>query len=578
MTNTHYNNFSVPSSSSTEVLRSLQRDAEKDRSWFERYFGYVDSVERLVSNNPWRTLAPTGLMLEPIHTAGAKALKGSTPVFLASTFETGNIYHNLITYAKGGKDAVTRGSSSTGSYALEKAKIVTTSGTIDSTDRRFVKDVEGSVTKAELAVFMEGRDVSKISRTAMSTAATRAKQAHEEELTKLIMEATAIPGTSTAKAGSIDAQLMGLSVANRIKAHDERLTFYKGLADELSASKPARSSSPPPSDTMVRRIEDAVKTWGSQFAQRNREVRSDGLVASFQKGMDPAEYVGRTFTSIIVDDMIPATANGLKTVDEWTGGVLFECLKYVDPGQYNTWARRFLRDTCGLPQTLSQNVGDAIQYTGEAALLLGTFGSSSATKTAQLAGKTVAIPELATTVNRTAKIAEFEMAVAGTGDRILYNLRAAANRGPYDPRAMEQLLRTSGAEVTSHTMPALSGRNVKLAGQRHPKTGIVFDQRGFPIFDDVAKSEVRISGDLGKMAPDAHKRAATRQLKADIDAGKIDRKLFNEIEWEHIRSGKARIGNYTWHHHQNPGRMQLVPTEIHEGTGHFGGNALWGIE
>jgi hypothetical protein len=180
---------------------------------------------------------------------------------------------------------------------------------------------------------------------------------------------------------------------------------------------------------MVRRVEDAVKAEASQFAQRNREVRSDGLVASFQKGMDPAEYVGRTLASMVVDDALPAVAKGLKTVDEWTGGVLFECLKYVDPGQYNTWARRFLRDTCGLPQTFSQNVGDAIQYTGEAALLLGTFGSSSATKTAQLAGKAVAIPEIATTVNKTARIAEFEMAVAGTGDRILYNLRAMEEMG-----------------------------------------------------------------------------------------------------------------------------------------------------
>jgi hypothetical protein len=40
------------------------------------------------------------------------------------------------------------------------------------------------------------------------------------------------------------------------------------------------------------------------------------------------------------------------------------------------------------------------------------FGSSSAAKTVQIAGKTVTLPELATKVNRTAKLAEFERAVA----------------------------------------------------------------------------------------------------------------------------------------------------------------------
>ncbi|MGQ4671846.1 HNH endonuclease [Bacillus toyonensis] len=31
----------------------------------------------------------------------------------------------------------------------------------------------------------------------------------------------------------------------------------------------------------------------------------------------------------------------------------------------------------------------------------------------------------------------------------------------------------------------------------------------------------------------------------------------------------------TWHHHQVPGKMQLVLTDIH-GVNHLGGNKLWG--
>ena len=32
----------------------------------------------------------------------------------------------------------------------------------------------------------------------------------------------------------------------------------------------------------------------------------------------------------------------------------------------------------------------------------------------------------------------------------------------------------------------------------------------------------------------------------------------------------------TWHHHQTPGRMQLVPFGIHNVTNHVGGRTIWG--
>jgi len=36
-----------------------------------------------------------------------------------------------------------------------------------------------------------------------------------------------------------------------------------------------------------------------------------------------------------------------------------------------------------------------------------------------------------------------------------------------------------------------------------------------------------------------------------------------------------RVPGYTWHHHQERGRMQLVPTDIHDETGHTGGMKMW---
>lgn len=94
---------------------------------------------------------------------------------------------------------------------------------------------------------------------------------------------------------------------------------------------------------------------------------------------------------------------------------------------------------------------------------------------------------------------------------------------------MEAMLkaRYPEVEIVSSTMPKANAKNVKLAETRHPETGIVFNERGMPIFDDITKVEVRISGDLSRMTSEAHRKAATMQLKADIEAGRVDRRLFS---------------------------------------------------
>jgi hypothetical protein len=126
-----FNDYTTPSSSGTEVLRSLQRDAEHDRGWFQRYFNPTREeflervsrpslVDRLVREHPWIVLGPAGLMWKPVHaalqTAGAIALRRVAPLLVAATADAGNyVYENLINYAKGGKDAVGKGGKGTGS-------------------------------------------------------------------------------------------------------------------------------------------------------------------------------------------------------------------------------------------------------------------------------------------------------------------------------------------------------------------------------------------------------------------------------------------------------------------------------
>ena len=139
---------------------------------------------------------------------------------------------------------------------------------------------------------------------------------------------------------------------------------------------------------------------------------------------------------------------------------------------------------------------------------------------------------------------------------------------------MEDLVITNnpGLQVTSSTLPSLTQKNVKLANQAHPVTGIVFDQRGFPIFDNVAKFDTKIASELAVIDnPKIHMKAATQILRQEIEAGRLNSNMFTNEQLTSIFTGEAIIPEFTWHHHQDVGRMQLVPKGIHSQTGHVGG-------
>jgi hypothetical protein len=150
--------------------------------------------------------------------------------------------------------------------------------------------------------------------------------------------------------------------------------------------------------------------------------------------------------------------------------------------------------------------------------------------------------------------------------------------GPYDPRTVRTDLEAKyGAEnVTSTTVPGASDKNVGLAGGRHPSSDVVYDTRGFPIFDQHTAADLKISaGHVAAGNYAGQMRAATRELRKLIQEGRIPANTFTEDQLRAIKSGLANIPDYTWHHHQDVGRMQLVPTSIHSKTGHIGGSEMW---
>jgi hypothetical protein len=50
---------------------------------------------------------------------------------------------------------------------------------------------------------------------------------------------------------------------------------------------------------------------------------------------------------------------------------------------------------------------------------------------------------------------------------------------------------------------------------------------------------------------------------------------FTQEELELFKSGK-KPSKYTWHHHQDNGKMQLVDYFEHDAAKHTGGRAYWG--
>ena len=127
------------------------------------------------------------------------------------------------------------------------------------------------------------------------------------------------------------------------------------------------------------------------------------------------------------------------------------------------------------------------------------------------------------------------------------------------------------------TVPPNNAANVQLAGQKHPVSGIIFDNRGFPIFDDVAAFDTRLSSNQFRaVGYEQQMQMASRDLWQAIQRGEISASRFTSTQLQQIERGSIRIDGFTWHHHQDYGRMQLVPREIHKRTGHIGGESMAG--
>ena len=146
----------------------------------------------------------------------------------------------------------------------------------------------------------------------------------------------------------------------------------------------------------------------------------------------------------------------------------------------------------------------------------------------------------------------------------------------------------AGAEKMIDGAKEITTINQHYEGQEHPETGVPYERTKvtlpdgtvvegvFPKFEPAAEvtldenAEGNYEGHRNK-----HEKQANAKLKEMVENDPELRQKFTPEQLEQINNGDTPDG-YTWHHHQEPGRMQLVDSETHAQTGHTGGYALWG--
>ncbi len=143
---------------------------------------------------------------------------------------------------------------------------------------------------------------------------------------------------------------------------------------------------------------------------------------------------------------------------------------------------------------------------------------------------------------------------------------------------------SSGSSTTS--VVSVECRNSALAGEVHPETGIKFapdtiNHNGvsysgvFPVLDAV--DTVQLPEELYLSSDHEQKKHCASELERKIEIDDQLKSVFSDEQLVQIHISKVPAG-YVWHHHQQPGKMELVDSAVHQQTGHTAGKSIWGGE
>jgi hypothetical protein len=95
----------------------------------------------------------------------------------------------------------------------------------------------------------------------------------------------------------------------------------------------------------------------------------------------------------------------------------------------------------------------------------------------------------------------------------------------------------------------------------------------FPQFDSTI--DVHLPEQLIQAKDSAQAEYANQALKEKVNNDPDFAQQFSDEQLEQIENGETPDG-YTWHHNEDPGKIQLVKTEDHQNNRHTGGKVIWG--
>jgi len=147
------------------------------------------------------------------------------------------------------------------------------------------------------------------------------------------------------------------------------------------------------------------------------------------------------------------------------------------------------------------------------------------------------------------------------------------------PRFTEdgKILPFKGTREPAAPIPNL-GRNRAGQTASDGKSTVRFDKEGFPEFDTPFETLID-DVNIGSGNHSAHFRAANANLHKALEKNSRLAKMLGMSQEEVINLQHSSLppSLYTWHHHQDVGRMQLVLKPLHRlSRPHTGGMAIWG--
>lgn len=169
---------------------------------------------------------------------------------------------------------------------------------------------------------------------------------------------------------------------------------------------------------------------------------------------------------------------------------------------------------------------------------------------------------------------------------------------------IESNAKVIGYDFKNPPVDFVSTRNQSLNNSTHPETGVLFETKEiivngekkegvFAQFDSIYDAKIS-DGNL-QVSDKEQFKEANKSLKENILAGKADETLAglsNDL-YHSNKEEKALCDDeldnrlvdiveektpdgFTWHHSEEPGKLDLVSTEEHKKTGHTGGKNTWG--